>query len=124
MSFQNQIILKTTNDPKEKKVFLFGKYIGRFYNLRGGEFRTERKSLFDKYSGFGVPQAIFEDERLVFNRISIYYKREWYLAERNTFMKYGKIEQYPEGNKIYLNFKYFGKDDDNQLELQLDTKGN
>jgi hypothetical protein len=118
MTYNNQIILKSfRSDPEEKEVFHHNKYIGRIYAIRGGEFRTERKVKFAKYNGFGVPTVIFEDERLIFNRVSIRYEKVWFTVSREILLRFGKIETYPEGNKIYLNIKYFQRDDDTQFEF-------
>jgi len=120
----NQFYLKPTENDYLFKVIFKGRFIGHIDERNGGTFIMQTDKIFLKFNGFGLDKEVLECENIKFNCVLVIYKSVKYMTTRKIFIEFGKSQIYPDGEKLYLNLRYFNLPSDNRNQLSLFQQSN
>ena len=117
--FTSTFYLKPTEYYYKFKVLYNTRFIGHIDERNEGKFIIQTDKLFLKFNGFGLDKEVLVNKTLKFDSILVLYKNKEYLTQRKTFIEMGKSLVYPDGEKIYLNLRYFNMPQKNSNQLSL-----
>lgn len=120
---ENPFYLKETEYSYLYKVIFNGRFIGHIDERNEGTFIMQTDKIFDKFKGFGLPKELLEHSHLRFNNVKVIYKGVNYISSKKTFLEMGKSQIYPDGEKLYLNIRYFNQPNHNQQQFDLFSEG-
>lgn len=117
--YNSPFYLKPTAHDYLFKVIFKGRFIGHIDERNEGTFIIQTNKIFDKFKAFGLDREVLECESIKFHSVLVIFNDKKYIAPKKRFLESGKSQIYPDGEKLYLNLRYFNLPSNHQNQLNL-----